>query len=438
MSRLDNRFDEFAGGLAGSQGITIAQGERALTTADLRVSVLHVDGMPAGRVAGVTFEVRIQQLELAPSGDLLYSQFELHGPSDNSDPQVALYARTIESLGDLAPALWVLPTNRVITIAGERLPMYRVYHDPYVYEALLHLKRGKARVEIPAVKNPGEILLMALSRQQHTREPSVLEKGDAARRLQETYGYDYDVIALHLARDSESGEAPSVSYISQLIGVSKLHAVVRDLLHRKLITFSHARALLRVRLDETLCAQLATWVCQDGARRTVRALDDLITDLAPGAGLQPLAHLVERGETVVVERQNQEQGQGQGQGSLRLAGGGRNGEDFTGYERVMAARPAQIRREMARFSESITIIAHADPGRVAVTAASFAPLRDWLATRRGLATVRETEAVLLAFLESVRRSAGNAGLLGEHGALAAVVPAQLGEHGADQGEAIHA
>lgn len=413
---LNDAFDEFEGGVLRPE-VAVLQEPHTRSVAETTAAVTHVDGRPVGTVVSAIFEVKLQQLELAPPSELLYSQFTLHDMHDNTDPQVALYAKTIASMGDMAPALYVLPLDRTITVNGERLPMYRVYHDPYVFEALLFLKRAKVRVEVPEVEHPGAILLMALSRQQHTREPSILEKADTARRLQETYGYDYDVIALHISRDSETGEAPSTGYVSQLVNVSKLPIQVRDLLHRKLITFTHARLLLRVRADETLCIQLAHWVCQDGARKTVRALDDLINDLAPGPGLKPLVLLEERDGQVIVQH---------GQtGSIRLVTPPPAERTFATYDRTMAAKPAAIRREMGRFD--VQLVTHPDPDAIAVTPESYEGLRSWVVNRRSSTTVRETEAVLLGFLEAIRTEAAQAGALNAQGALAPVVGATSDE-----------
>ncbi len=403
---LNDAFDEFEGGITRPE-IAIREEPHRLSREEVMATVPHVDGRPVGPVVSASFEVKIQQLELAPAGDLLYSQFRLHDPTDNSDPQVAFYAKTIDSMGDMVPPLYVLPTDRTITVNGERLPMYRVYHDPYVYEALMVLRRAKVRVEVPDVPHPGAILLMALSRQQHTRKPSILEKCDAARRLEETYGYDQDIIALHLANDSETGEAPSQGYVSQLVNVSKLPDEVRDVLHRGLITFTHARTLLRVRQDETLCIQLANWVCQDG-RKTVRMLEDLINDLVPGRGIKPLVRLEDRNVQIVVDRER----------SIQSVPSQAE-RPFTTYDGRMAVKPGTIRKEMARYS--VQVVPHPNPDRVAVTADSFEGLRAWVISRRGDTTIKETEAVLLAFLEAVRMEAAQAGMLNDKGALSPVV-----------------
>lgn len=409
---LNDAFDEFAGGILRPE-VVILREPHKLGVAETTVAVPHIDGRPIGPVVGTISEVRVQQLELAPSSELLYSQFVLHDMNDNTDPQVALYAKAVASMGDMVPTLYVLPLDRTITVNGERLPMYQVYHDPYVFEALLFLKRARVRVEVPAVEHPGEILLMALSRQQHTRELSILEKADTARRLQETYGYDYDIIALHIAGDNEMGEAPSHGYVSQLINVSKLPAPVRGLLHRKLLTFTHARTLLRLRTDETLCIHLAQWVCQDGARKTVKALDDLINDLAPGPGLKPLAQLEERNGQIVVQRRQT--------GSIRFVNPPPAARAFATYDRTMAAKPAAIRKEMSRFE--VQLVTDPDPGAIAVTPESYEGLRSWVVNRRSSTTVRETEAVLLGFLEAIRNEAALAGIVNAQGALAPVVGA---------------
>ncbi len=407
---IDDAFDEFEGGITAPE---ISQHDEQHIIAQKQMSdlITTIDGKPIGDVVGRTFEVKIQQLELAPASDLLYSQFRLHDPDDNSDPQIHQYAKSVEGMGILAPALMVLPLPRTIVINGESLPMFRVYHDPYVYEAYVRLHRARVPVIMPPVDHPGAILLMALSVQQHTRKPSMLERCDTARRLAETYGIDQNVIALHLARDSETGEAPSRSYVSRLISISNLPGSVRDLLHSGLITLSHAVELLPVRQDETLCIQLANWVC-DGNRKSVRMLADLVKDLQPGAGIQPQARLIERDGHIQVERST-----GRNE-TIKLVG--EPVRPFVTYDRTIAVKPIAIRREMSRFT-NVEVVPHQNPDQIDLTQDSFEQLRQWVVGRQGQTTVRETEAVLLGFLEAVRSQAAQTGVLNAQGILSAVV-----------------
>lgn len=413
MGVLDG-LDEFEGGIAAPQ-VTIRNAPAKLSQGTATVAVPQINGQEIGTPVVNRFEVRIEQLELAPAADMLYSQFKLRDFAENTDPQLVTYARALEQRGSHIPALVVLPCDREIEINGTSYPMYRLYHNPYVYEALLYLRRARVVVEVPENATPGTIMLDALSEQQHTRKVSVLEKCDTALRLSETYGYDQEIIALHLANDSETGEPPSQAYVSALINVAKLPEPVRQLLAQELITFSHAKRLAPLRNDETACIRLAQWICQDGMRRTVSALEDAINDLYPGPGIKPLVSLVEEDGRVKLQRPQ----------ALQLVSDRRPPARFTTYDRVMVARAPAIRREMSRFT--IEIVPNEEPDKIGVTASSFEALRQWIIGRKGTTPIKDAEAVLLGFLEAVRAGAAEIGALTETGTLRPVIDEEVAQ-----------
>ena len=378
-----------------------------ITTERTVVDLPAINGQAIGEVANADFWVSLQQLELAPKEDLLCSKYD-----PNDDPDFDRLKNALDQMGDQIPSLPVLPANRNIIVAGVELPAFQVYDQPEVYYGLIHLKRARAKVHIPTVQHPGQILLQAVAAHgQLRREPSYLEVCLASKRLKETYGYTLAEIAQVQARDPDDNTPPSTTQVYYQILVAGLPAAVHDLFHKRHILWSHARKIAEYcGEDAGQAAQLATFVSQGGSRKSVEALGYLINRLKDG--LCSL-HTDEYGVVNVVPVGN------------NLAAvpdkPSPSARPTVFYRSMMAAPPAQVRRQAAAFD--VYLIPADTPEKVAVPAQSLDQLRQWLAERRSHTSVRDVEATLLGYLEALRGAGLRQGLINKDGALSPVVNA---------------
>lgn len=381
------------------------------------VDVPTVNGQAVGEVASVDFWISLQQLELAPKEDLLCSRYD-----PNEDADFDRLKNTLDQLGDQVPSLPVLPAHRNMIVDGVEQPIFQVYDRPEVYYALIHLKRARAKAHIPAVQHPGQILLQALATHgQLRREPSYLEICLAARRLKETYGYTLMEIAQMQARDPDDNTPPSTTQVHYEILVAGLPPAVHDLLHRRHILWSHAKNIAEYcGEDAGLSTQLALYISQGGTRKSVEALGYLINRLKDGQSRletdnQGIVHALPVGKSLSAVPDKPSP----------------SARPMVFYQRMMAAPPAQVRKAAAGFA--VQLIPADTPEKIAVSAQSLDPLRQWLADRRSHTAVRDVEAMLLGYLEALRGEGLRQGLINRDGALSPVVDAADGTSSAISG-----
>ncbi|MBA3822626.1 MAG: hypothetical protein H0X24_01825 [Ktedonobacterales bacterium] len=407
INKILGGFQRFAGGIE-ARPTEVVEHEHVVSQAAVTIQATHINGELPGEVAGIDFWIPLIQLQLAPSEDLLNSRYD-----PKEDPDFEPYTAALKAMGDHVPALPVIPANRDVTLPdGTTKPLYLIYDQPYVYYALKDLKRTRARVYIPVVPHPGAILLSAMGHEgQMRREPSILEICRAARRLKEYYGYTVEEIAEQQAANREDKTRPSPQQVYNQINVAGLPESVQDLLHRKRILWTHARDLAEAFLgDDHLCEQCAQLASQ-GKRMTVEEFGFVLKRLK-----DKLSHL-ESDEAGVVH----EVGLRPTLAIPAPAEKGTQVPDTTTYDRTMVARPALIQREATRFT--VIVIPADKPEQVAIAPGSFKELREWLDGRRTNTTIRDTEAVLLGFLQAVRQSARTSGILNPQGTLAAPIDA---------------
>jgi hypothetical protein len=407
INQILGGFQRFAGGIEARPAAMIDT-EHVVTQERVKVAVPHVNGELPGEIADVDFWVSLAQLQLAPADDLLNSRYD-----PKEDPEFEQYKSALHALGDRIPSLPVIPANRDVMLPdGVSKPLYLVYDLPYVYYALIDLKRARAKIHIPPVTNPGAILLHAMGREgQLRREPSILEICRASKRLKEYYGYTVEEIAEQQAANREDRMKPSPQVIYNQINVAGLPEIVQDMFHRKQILWTHARDLAEAFLgDDLLCEQLAILASQ-GRRMTVEDFSLVIKRLKG-----KLSHL-ELGEDGVIREIRVEP-------TLKLVPDRMQSErtpDLPGIERLMVAKPALIRREASRFS--VTLVPAETPEKMAVSPDSFVSLITWLAERRTNTSIRDVEAVLLGFREAIRLEAQRQGLVNNQGIIAPQVDA---------------
>jgi hypothetical protein len=407
LSKILGGFQRFAGGVE-ARPTEIVDAEHIVSQQATTITAPHINGELPGEVAGVDFWVPLIQLQLAPAEDLLNSRYD-----PKEDPDFEAYTAALNAQGERIPSLPVIPANRDVTLPdGTTRPLYLVYDQPYVLYALIQLKRIRARVHVPAVPHPGAILLSAMGREgQMRREPSILEICRAARRLKEYYGYTVEEIAEQQTANREDRSRPSPQQVYNQINVASLPESVQGMLHRKQILWTHARDLAEAFLgDDALCEQCALLAGQ-GRRMTVeefslalRRLKDKVSQLK----------IDEAG--VVHEVRN---------GTIKLTaeatGKKATAPDTLTYDRLMVARPALIQREATRFT--VVVVPADKPDQVSIAPSSFKVLQEWLGDRRSNTSVRDTEAVLLGFLQAVRQGARAEGLLNGNGVIAPTVEA---------------
>jgi|GEM_PF-2568239 len=408
ISRILSGFDRFANGVEARPTETIDVAHE-VTQEGITVSVPHVNGVVLGEVASVDFWVPLTQLQLAPADDLLNSRYD-----PKEDPEFAQYKAAVADLGDAIPSLPILPANRDVTLAdGSTTAQYLVYDQPYLYYALIDMKRARAKVHLPSTPNPGAILLHAMAREgQLRREPTILEMCRASRRLREYYHYTLEEIAAQQAANREDRTKPSATVIHYQITVAALPEPVQDMLHRKKILWTHARNIAEAfGGDDQTCEHLALLASQ-GKRMTVDEFDYIIKRLK-----DHLSTLVQDADGLVHEVRRDQ--------PLKLvAEHEANTErsfDVGSYERLLVAKPTHIRKEAGRFT--VVVIPGDTPEKVAIAPTSFAGLIDWLSARRTNTSMREVEAVLLGFREAMRQEAQRQGLVNRQGVLAPQVNA---------------
>jgi hypothetical protein len=409
IGKILGGFQRFSGGIE-ARPAEVVDAKHVITQGSVEVTVTHINGEVPGEVAGVDFWVPLTQLRMAPAEDLLNSRYD-----PKEDPDFVVYAAALETLGDRIPALPVLPANQDVTLPdGTTKPLYLIYDMPYVYYGLIEKKRTRARVYIPQVKDPGAILLSAMGREgQLRREPTILEICHASRRLKEYYGYTLEEIAEQQAVNREDKAKPHPTQVHFQINVARLPQSVQDMLHRKQILWTHARDLAEAFLGDNHLCEMCALLAGQGKRMTVDEFALVLKRLR-----DKLSHLEMDAAGVVHEVRGQ---------SLQLVAppkestGGRAAPDTITYDRTMVARPALIQREATRFK--VVVVPADKPEQIAIAPTSFAALREWLEGRRTNTPVRETEAVLLGFLQAVRQSARSEGLLNAQGTIASPIDA---------------
>ena len=407
FSRLLKGFDRFSGGVEARRP-EIVEAPHDVTQAETLVTISHINGEIPGEVAGVDFWIPLVQLQLAPAEDLLNSRYD---PKEDTDFEP--FTLALNAMGKEYPALPVLPANQNIRLPdGTEQTLYTIYDLPHIYYALVQLKRTHARVYIPSVTSPGAILLSALGREgQLRREPSMLEICRASRRLKEYYGCTLDEIAEQQANNREDKSRPSRVQIHYQINVAGLPEPVQDMLHRKQILWTHARSIAENFLgDNVLCEQLAVLASQgkrmnvDDLEKVTRRLKEKMSRLEQDE--DGVVHEVRLGQTIQLVA---------GPAPKDEAGRDKVIESTT-YDHTMVARAGLIHRESTRFTP--VIVPSDKPEQVALAPSSFAALRDWVNERQTNTSVRDTEAVLLGFLQAVRSSARTSGLVNQQGVIA--------------------
>ncbi|MBA3822590.1 MAG: hypothetical protein H0X24_01645 [Ktedonobacterales bacterium] len=409
LSKILGGFQRFSGGIE-ARPAEIVEADHVVSQEPVTMTVTHINGELPGEIAGYDFWVPLAQLQLAPPEDLLNSRYD-----HKADSEFEEYTKALDSLGDRIPVLPVLPANRDITLPdGTTKPLYLIYDMPYVYYGLIDLKRTRARVYIPQVQHPGAILLSAMGREgQLRREPTIVEICRAARRLKEYYGYTVDEICEQQAMIREDRTKPSITVVHYQIIIAGLTERVLDLLDRKQILWTHARTMAETFPgDPVLCEQLAILASQ-GKRMTAdefavvvkRVRDRLSRVEIDEAGV---AHEIPLNQPLKLVAAAVDKTQG------RIP-------DTVTYDRTMVARPALIQREASRFT--IIVVPADKPDQVAIAPASFKELREWLAERHTNTPVRETEAILLGFLQAIRQSARAEGILNAQGTIAPQIDA---------------
>ena len=411
LSKILGNFQRFAGGIEARPAQTVDT-EQVVSQAETTFAVPHINGQLPGEVAGVDFWIPLVQLQLAPAEDLLNNRYD-----PKEDPEFEQYKAALAALGDSIPSLPILPAQRDLQLPdGSFVPQYLIYDMPYVYYALIDLKRVRAKVYFPAAAHPGAILLSALGREgQLRREPSIIEVCRAAKRLKTYYGYTLIEIGEQQAANREDRSRPSESQIHYQINVASLPETVQDMLHRKRILWTHARDLAETFLgDDVLCEQLAILASQ-GKRMSV---EDFVLVLKRVKG--NISSIEQDPDDGVVREIRRDQ-------VLKLvadreSSSRSNVVESVTYDRTMVARPALIHRESSRFRP--IIVPNDKPELVALAPGSFEDLRTWINERQTNTSIRDTEAVLLGFLQAVRASARLTGIVNAQGAIAPQVDAK--------------
>lgn len=386
-------------------------GEVAVALAPATVDVPQVHGTPVGELAEQSRRIKMVQLELADHADLLYPNFEYDHP--DTDPSFPAYCQALEQLGVHIPPLHVLPINKIVTFQGQELPMFAVYDDPIQFVAMQQNRRGEAAVIIELGRHPGELLMQALSRTQHLYRPTVLDLCDVAARLA-GYGYEQDLIAIQMAKDSDTGARLDQATISRMIAVSCLPEPIRQMLRVKQISRSHAELLAVDRLKPLTEPQthLAQWVAQP-PKKTVKELEEAINMCFPKAG-KPQGHMeVHANGSVEIIDDHQ---------AIVLASD-KTRVLPTLYPTMTFTNAGEITR-VAREAYRGARVALDAEGEVCVDPSSFAGMLGWArnAAKRQDVPLHEAEVMAYAWIEALRQDAARQKLLMRDGTIAPTIP----------------
>ncbi len=368
------------------------------------INVPQVRGMPVGDLADQTRVIKMIQLELADVSDLLYPNFNYDQPE--TDPNFAAYCEAIEQRGTRLDPLHVLPINKVVTFQGQELPMFAVYDDPIQFVAMRHNRRGEAKIIIELGVHPGALLMQALSRTQHLYRPSVLDLCDVASRLA-GYGYDQDLIAVHMAKDSDTNTRVKQGTVSRMIAVAKLPHEVRQMMvmGNRSLTRSHAELLAVDRFmpypDQQIT--LARWVMQP-PQQTVKDLEVAINLCYPKVG-KALGHFeIHKNGFIELIDDNV---------ALELVSDQRKPVAATYPLMTELAQPGEI-VAAARTTYKGARVESDEAGHVYVAPTSFSGIEAWAreAKRRDEpVSIHEAEVMVYAWLEALRTDAQRKNLL---------------------------
>jgi hypothetical protein len=385
--------------------------EVAVGMAPATVNIPQVRGVPVGELDEQSRRIKMVQLELADRADLLYPNFDYDHPE--TDPGFPAYCQALEQLGARLPPLHVLPIPKVVTFQGQELPMFAVYDDPIQFAAMQQNRRGEAAVIIELGRHPGELLMQALSRTQHLYRPTALDLCDVAARLA-SYGYEQDLIAVQMAKDSDTGNRLDQATISRMIAVSRLPARVRRMVGAKLISRSHAELLAvdRLALLSERQEQLANWAAQP-PKKTVKELEEAINLCFPKAG-KAQGHIEVRanGSVDIIDDQ----------AALQLVSDRRKIAS-TAYPTMTFTQAAEITRVARDAYRNARVTVDPD-GEVCVDPASFGSVAGWMrqAAKRQDVTLHEAEVMAYAWIEALRQDAARQKLLARDGTIAPTLP----------------
>jgi hypothetical protein len=407
MTEVDTSFYQ----LGGLQDIHPVDKQEAIVV-EMRpatVNVPQVNGIPVGVLAEQSRNVKMIQLELADTDDLLFPNFNYEHPE--TDPNFAAYCAALDDRGVHIEPLHVLPINKIVSLQGQDLPKFAVYDDPIQFVAMQTIGRAEAAIIIESGRHPGELLIQALSRTQHQYKPSVLDQCDVAAKL-DSYGYDQRFIATHMAKDSDTSARIDQATISRMIAVSHLPPEVRAEIAPKRLTRSHAELLATKRLAANPEAQiqLAKWTLQ-GAGKSVKDLEAAIALCFPEAG-KPAGHIEvhTNGSIEVVDDTF----------AVALMSDKQRLKPtvypvMTPFQRDEILQTAQSTYHSVR-------VRLADDGNICAVGPSLTGLANWVrgALKREEIPFHEIEAMTYALNEALRNAARQQELLQRNGTIAAV------------------
>ncbi len=362
--------------------------------------------LPGPLVEGV-FAVALAQLRQAPSCVLFA------GYDPESDPTGV--RRAYEALGSLgrqpAPFLCLPAAGESVELDGGALPVYHVYTDLPMLAAMRISRATQAQIRIPPVRDEGELLLYVLTGHQLHRRLTLLQKCDVVATLcAAPWSYAQSQVAAHLARDEETNETPSQSYVARLIQAARQPQAIRELLAVEVLKLSHVRYLAERVADERERILVARYVAQE--RMSVSRLVTLLNGLYPYSG-DPTLELRDEGEYV---------SQGDRMAMIQLTPPAPPAPYLAGGATFMAATLMRVRQAARRYQPGMVVLGNADPRKVAVAHEALDGLRDWLEEQRTRPVpVAALEETLLGVLAAVHGALADEGLLTAEGRLSPVV-----------------
>ncbi len=366
--------------------------------------------LPGPLVEGV-FAVALAQLRQAPSCVLFA------GYDPEIDPTGV--RRAHEALGSLgrqpAPFLCLPAAGESVDPDGAgALPVYHVYTDLPMLAAMRLARATQAQIRIPPVRDEGELLLYVLTGHQLHRRLTLLQKCDVVATLcAAPWSYAQAQVAAHLARDEETNETPSQSYVARLIQAARQPQAIRELLAVEVLKLSHVRYLAERVADEHERILVARYVAQE--RMSVSRLVTLLNGLYPYSG-DPTLALRDEGDSVALLDSTV---------AIRLTPPAPPAPYLAGGATFMAATLLRVRQVARRYQGAMVVQGNPDPRKVAVAHEALDGLRDWLEEPRTrpipVATLEET---LLGVLAAVHGALADEGLLTVEGKLASVVASE--------------
>ncbi len=372
--------------------------------------------LPGPLIEGV-FAVALAQLRQAPS----YVLFA--GYDAESDPTGV--RRAYEALGSLgrqpAPFLCLPTAGESVTLDGAgALPVYHVYTDLPVLAAMRLARATTAQIRIPPVRDEGELLLYVLTGHQLHRRLTLLQKCDVVATLcAPPWSYAQAQVAAHLARDEETNETPSQSYVARLIQAARQPQAIRELLAVEVLKLSHVRYLAERVADERERILVARYVAQE--RLSVSRLVTLLNGLYPYSG-DPTLALRDEGECVALIDPLLDS-----TAAMRLTPPPPPAPYLGGGTTFMAASLMRVRAYARRYQPGVVVHASADPRKVTVATHSLDGLRDWLEDQHARPVpVAMLEETLLGVLAAVHGALAEEGLLTSDGRLSPVVASAVG------------